>query len=256
MSRFRCFIIFGFISILLFSDSKNANNTLDSFGFYVPNDSAAFASDHPHIITVWYNSIIYRCSITPSQRNTNYNCDLSSQTSIIGNYSDNTYTKVLIENDDGNSAVMDDIWIKTSENTIYGISGNCQPSTITYSRNFWSQISSSTCPSGYKNYQWLCVNSDTGECRPYKQILYFNTSLPTGTYITNALWEDAVNINVPTYEPTTPSPSTFNPQTPYFTSTTNTTTSSTTTTSSPANPLITSTTILYAVASGSWCYII
>eukprot|EP01083_Nonionella_stella_P102841 293002_1 len=129
----------------------------------------------------------------------------------IGSYCsiDMSDTKVMVENDNSNSVIIDWIKVTTSSGRWYGINAVCAPSSFIDDDFFkWESwlAAESSCESGY-TLNPFCIDNEDSDCGPAKQIYYFDTATPDA-YISYARRESGVGIAIgsntcePTNKPT------------------------------------------------------
>eukprot|EP01083_Nonionella_stella_P226314 803868_1 len=181
-----------------------------------PDSNAATVNPNVHF-TIWFNSAIYQTSVSTPQRNTMY----TKTPTNIGSYCsiDMSDTKVMVENDNSNSVIIDWIKVTTSSGRWYGINAVCAPSSFIDDDFFkWESwlAAESSCESGY-TLNPFCIDNEDSDCGPAKQIYYFDTATPDA-YISYARRESGVGIAIesntcnPTNNPTNnPTKTTQNP---------------------------------------------
>eukprot|EP01083_Nonionella_stella_P061048 159170_1 len=215
----------------------NAFESVTSIELYVSNENSADSSNTAVSATLWFDSMIYQVQMNKPQEDTVYTFN---DPSPIGQYCIETFTsdaKIMIDNN-ADSVYFD--WIKFTTNTgaWYGIDAMCCSVALANQYYGWSGwehwvLVNPACPDGYALVHF-CVDNVQGNCDPYKQIYYFDTS-KANQYITDSLWESGLS-TVPqttTCEPTTGASTTKTPTTK--SPTTSTTTTDTPTTNRPSS---------------------
>eukprot|EP01083_Nonionella_stella_P222056 792726_1 len=195
----------------------NAFESVTSIELYVSNEGAADSSNTAVSATLWFDSMIYQVQMNQPQMDTVYTFN---DPSPIGQYCIETFTsdaKIMIDNN-ADSVYFD--WIKFTTNTgaWYGIDAMCCSVALANQYYGWSGwehwvLVNPSCPDGYA-LNHFCVDNVQGNCDPYKQIYYFDTS-KANQYITDSLWESGLS-TVPqttTCEPTAGASTTSSPTT-------------------------------------------
>eukprot|EP01084_Bolivina_argentea_P217261 368919_1 len=151
-------------------------------------------------LTFWFDGVIYT-DVTDFPDRTTTSTTLYAPAKWGSTTCDET--RIMIENSGGDGVALHSLEFTTDSGVFYGIRGMCVPSSVFYVTNWISELShpssdNSTCSSGYSHLAGICVdNHDVADnnCKPSKQILYFNTSQPN-QYITGATWLDASNVSL------------------------------------------------------------
>eukprot|EP01083_Nonionella_stella_P139193 424101_1 len=214
------FFLSSFLFSLFISNIITAQEIVESISILTGSHTNS-DSDTTLYITLWFNNRVHQYSVYQPAESTTYTANrLSSpQYTLLGCTSQSTPdAKIMFQNDITDGVEIERIQFTTSFGTLYGIDEFCIPSNLygSYQDNFI--INDNVCPNGYDHYELLCVDNDEGDCRPYRQIFYFDVTRPN-QYISNPLFEDATYVNPydglvsctnptpnPTKQPTTPVP--------------------------------------------------
>lgn len=155
-------------------------------------------------LTLWWNHGVYECKIYPWSNGGIYWCD-QSQWTLIGESCHNLereYKMMLDNTDSVNSAIIDSITLGFSDRpTWYEIAGWCLrndsvPNGYSIEPSWEWTGSANHCQSGYhRNFNILCIDSDSGDCAPGKRMMYFDINSPNETRYDSPL-DDASNVTV------------------------------------------------------------
>eukprot|EP01084_Bolivina_argentea_P264579 448195_1 len=197
--------------LLLFKiQSSTALNDVESLSVKIYDGSTSDTVGTVYL-TLWFNFTIYQYTLPATTVGATFTAYQNAQPTftILGSsdchlpsYNNIPESKIMIENNNGNTVLIDSIKFNTSSGTWYGFDSVC----IHYQSNTYAsswRIMDNECNSFYEHYECICIDNDYNECRPYKQIIYFDTLRPD-TYISNAQWSDGTNIypQIKTCDPT------------------------------------------------------
>eukprot|EP01083_Nonionella_stella_P228779 810494_1 len=144
-------------------------------------------------ITLWFDSVIYTFEIAPTTSATSY-----TDTSTGWGTTTCDETRVMIESSVTDGVAIDYISFTTESGVYYGIDGICIPSSVSYVTKWGSELGTlddSACSSGSSHLTSICVDNESDDCGPSKQILYFDTTQPN-QYITGATWRDGSTVTL------------------------------------------------------------
>ena len=179
-------------------------------------------------LTLWWNRAVYECRIFPWGDGGIYWCT-QYEWEYIGDSCDDLegeYKMMLDNSDSMNAAIIDSITLGFSDrSTWYQIAGWCLrndsvPNGYTTEPSWEWTGSSNNCQSGFRQFNSLCIDGDSDDCAPGKQMIYFDVNAPNQTRYDSPL-DDASNIamDFPTCDPTkspTRIPSTLPTNSPNF----------------------------------------
>eukprot|EP01084_Bolivina_argentea_P099355 178605_1 len=200
--------------------------TVTNFGILI-GGAGHSATDGIVIVTLWYDSLLYQCTIYPPvSRNRLYTCDQSSFT-ILGPYCDDTsHFQILVDNSNTTDGVgIVRIIVTSSNGILYNINNFCIDSTTPLASHYGGATACKSIPyTHYNSYSSLCIDNEplsiSGSCGPGKELftIYNYKTVNTSTYI-DAIWTHGMNIpiDVGTCNPT--SHPTFDTNSPTYTPT-------------------------------------
>eukprot|EP01084_Bolivina_argentea_P059692 109041_1 len=217
--------IFTILSIIKINKTQPIA-TVQSFGIEVASTWYGDGPTADIIVTLWFGSAIYECTLYPLREGRSYQCD-SSTWFVISKTNPCSEYKMMIDNSDtADEVFISRMFVNMNDNTFYGIHGWClynypDPSNWFYYwyANYYQYDYG--CPSQVEETPMICIDNED-QCLPGKQIGYFNETIPN-VNIVDAIWESGINTLVepctiaptsatysPTYSPTTYSP-TYSP---------------------------------------------
>eukprot|EP01083_Nonionella_stella_P071545 192202_1 len=187
------------LSVIAFDDVIEINISTSS---YMRSGFDA-SSVNPIPITFWFNVTMYQFTLFPTKINTTYSTSTFTITHPpdCGPESDHntSQAKIMVENSDNDVLVLDTFTFTLGSGVWYGINGRCLDDLLVDTQSFlsWTNyydflLDESNCGSSQSNI-WMCIDDDSADCGPYKQIFYFDLTRPN-QFINDALWSDGTNI--------------------------------------------------------------
>eukprot|EP01083_Nonionella_stella_P225574 801817_1 len=185
------------VSLFIRDSIPNASlPTSDVSGFGVRTSKDWFSNTpgaSTVVLTLWLNSMMYTCSIKPTQIDTLYFCDDSNFT-VVGEYCNyiQSEAKIMIDNSKHHDGVgIGTIFVNTTYGFQYEISGYCIGNELISMNAHYTKYTTK-CDIGGWFADSMCVDNEMNDCEPGKQVVRFNANTPD-VNITNAVVADGTN---------------------------------------------------------------
>eukprot|EP01083_Nonionella_stella_P175970 614421_1 len=198
-------LLWAFVLIIFVRIPLNAVNDVESISFRTSRDHAA-DTEGTITVTLWFNYTIYEYSVSRPGTDTTYTAyrQSSPEFTVLGlsecpPFSHGSEAKVMIQNDNKNGVYMEYVRFDTTSGDYYNIERICIPSgAVPYgwtdnTHSVW-KLSDSVCPDGHDHFEAFCIDIESNDCQPAKQMLTFDPSLPNQD-IQDALWSDATSVS-------------------------------------------------------------
>ena len=139
---------------------------------------------------MWFDGVIYECSVYPSVAALDYECTSFKMTQIEASNYQNGALRII--NDAENAAGFSRMELVTSSGDSYKITGVCIDDDETIGEEIRREATASgVCPSGSSQYNTMWRDNQMSERWPPTQFVYFDLSRPNQA-ISDAEWSSTL----------------------------------------------------------------